>query len=201
MSADKRTVSTDALETLGQIHTKQEKRDAIHLAVLPVMASCSLLPGEDIVIKDGVAYDPSDVEARGSEVLCIVDPFLEGKVKKGQKFWAILRPRLVKSLRHVWEHPAFPEGSEEPKLETAKAVTTAQIASRQWIQDFAASVSLKYDVLMEGADSYLNHGDYLCFGGLLEGEDVPDEFWNHYEVVTGRTVPEANRGSFFTCSC
>lgn len=36
MSADKRTVATDALETLGMIHLKPEARDAIHLAVDPV---------------------------------------------------------------------------------------------------------------------------------------------------------------------
>lgn len=33
---DKRTVTTDALETLGKIHEREEKRDAIHLAVEPI---------------------------------------------------------------------------------------------------------------------------------------------------------------------
>lgn len=37
-SADKRSPSTDALETLGMIHFKPEHRDAIHLAVEAVKA-------------------------------------------------------------------------------------------------------------------------------------------------------------------
>jgi hypothetical protein len=44
-NSDKRTVHTDALETLGNIIGPQEKRDAIHLAVCPVIAQEQLLPG------------------------------------------------------------------------------------------------------------------------------------------------------------
>jgi hypothetical protein len=79
--------------------------------------------------------------------------------------------------------------------------------SEQWIRNFANRVSLHYDVLMEGAADWVRSkqagewGDYLCFGGLLEGESVPDEFWTHYEAVTGEKVEEDHRGSFFTCSC
>ena len=47
---DTRSPITDALETLGMIHFKKEKRDAIHLAVLPAMASQRLKPGERIGI-------------------------------------------------------------------------------------------------------------------------------------------------------
>jgi len=54
---------------------------------------------------------------------------------------------------------------------------------------------------MTGARAYLDHGDYLCLGGLLEGETVPDEFWDRYEVITCAQIPDRNRGSFFTCSC
>lgn len=43
MSADKRTMTTDALETLGTIITEHEKRDAIHIAVENVVAGAKLL--------------------------------------------------------------------------------------------------------------------------------------------------------------
>ena len=36
--SDKRKVSTDALETLGTLIGSDEKRDAIHLAVIPCEA-------------------------------------------------------------------------------------------------------------------------------------------------------------------
>ena len=30
-------------------------------------------------------------------------------------------------------------------------------------------------------------------------DDVPDEFWDNYEIVTGKTAPPSARGSFFSC--
>lgn len=122
-----RTPSTDALETLGMIHFKQEKRDAIHLAVEPVVADCDLRVGQQI----GIVYDRGDgigyampagaqyaagrQDANGMPVVervpyhGIVDPFLPAGPKKGERFWFVMAPRIVTSLRHVWTHPDFPE--------------------------------------------------------------------------------------------
>lgn len=100
---DKRTVSTDALDTLGTIHTKQEKRDAIHLAVEPVVASETLFPGQHIVV-DTAGNAISTAPGQG---LGIVDPFLTRPAEKGERFWFVMYPRQVHSLRHVWSHPAF----------------------------------------------------------------------------------------------
>lgn len=105
-----RTPSTDALETLGMIHFKPEHRDAIHLAVDPVIAGCELVVGQRIGIVGGIAYpaglfhDDKRVPYHG-----IVDPFLPSRVLEGQKFWFVMAPRMVTSLRHVWNHPEFPE--------------------------------------------------------------------------------------------
>lgn len=108
---DTRSPITDALETLGMIHYKQEKRDAIHLAVEPVIAGMDLPRSEPIGIIDGKAYiaglylDGKQIPYQG-----IVDPFLHTNVKAGEKFWFVMKPREVRSLRHVWEHPDFPAG-------------------------------------------------------------------------------------------
>lgn len=127
---DTRSPITDALETLGMIHFKKEKRDAIHLAVEPVKAGCRLKPGERIGIVDGFAYtvgyqfvpDKSvkPVEDDGVNRVSftrvnipyqgIVDPFLTTDVQLGESFWFVMKPREVRSLRHVWEHPNFPAG-------------------------------------------------------------------------------------------
>lgn len=107
MSADSRTPITDALDTLGMIHYKPEKRDAIHLAVEAVEAGQWLQPGQRIGIIDGVAHP---VCAGSVPYHGIVDPFLTNGPKKGERFWFVMKPREVRSLRHVWEHPDFPEG-------------------------------------------------------------------------------------------
>jgi hypothetical protein len=105
MSDDKRTVHTDALETLGMIHFKTEARDAIHLAVEPVTCGPEHLdPGECIRIIEGKAFG-----SRRSASTGIVDPFLVHPVKPGEQFWLVVHPRMITSLRHVWEHPAFPK--------------------------------------------------------------------------------------------
>jgi len=124
-SADKRSPSTDALETLGMIHFKPEARDAIHLAVEPVKAHCVLMPGQAIGIINGVAYPVGHVYSDSADTFKvpyhgIVDPFLPVKklmdsdftygVLVGESFWFVMAPRMVQSLRHVWEHPDFPPG-------------------------------------------------------------------------------------------
>lgn len=113
-----RTPSTDALETLGMIHFKPEHRDAIHLAVDPVIASHGLAVGSKIGIIDGVAYltgSPMADTTVGGEGKVpyhgIVDPFLPRAPVFGETFWFVMAPRLVTSLRHVWEHPDFPAGT------------------------------------------------------------------------------------------
>lgn len=110
-SADKRSPSTDALETLGMIHFKPEARDAIHLAVEPVKAGYSLDVGQKIGIIKGVAY-PSGFLVDGFKVPYhgIVDPFLPRGPDTDESFWFVMAPRMVQSLRHVWEHPDFPPG-------------------------------------------------------------------------------------------
>lgn len=199
MNNDKRTVTTDALETLGSIITPNEKRDAIHLAVENVVAAHDLRAGEN------VGFIGSEV-GKCADPVGIVDPFLKRPVQKGERFWLVVYPRQITSLRHVWTHPAFPESEVETVAAVPVEADSAAV-SRQWIEKYAASIPLAYETLMGGADEWVSSkadggwGEYLCFGGLLEGEYVPDEFWPHYETVRGEVVPEDQRGSFFTCSC
>lgn len=195
MSKD-RSVATDALETLGMLIPANSGRDAIHLAVEPVVAGQRLAPGQD------VGFLPDGTVGLTDAPLGIVDPFLKQLVAPGERFWLVIYPRQITSLRHVWSHPAFPEAPDAAYVADADDHYVQDGgASERWIRDYAASIPLRYEDLMEGARGWLRSGNYLVFGGLLEGEYVPDEFWAHYEVVTKSTVPEAERGSFFSCSC
>lgn len=110
MSADKRSVHTDALATLGNIIGPGEKRDAIHLAVEPVIAAEPLLPGMHVGFIDGGV-------GRSTDPVGIVDPFIQGIIQKGQMFWLVVYPRTITSLRHVWDHPKFPETSDSSDQE------------------------------------------------------------------------------------
>lgn len=126
MSAEKRSVSTDALETLGMIHTRKEHRDAIHLAVEPVEAGELLDPGQRVYLRDGKAFKTT-WDGLGNEIQHppgIVDPFLQIQVQPGERFWLVLNPRTITSLRHVWSHPLFPEESSVDKDEIIQFLTS-----------------------------------------------------------------------------
>jgi hypothetical protein len=120
---------------------------------------------------------------------------LKAPVFEGQRFWLVVYPRQIQSLRHVWTHPAFKD--EDGSLESSPSV----IAAKEWLNNFAGKAEISYERLMRGARDYVESGEYLIDGGKWEGFDVPDEFWSHYEAVTGERVAEDDRGSFFSCSC
>lgn len=191
MSAD-RSVHTDALATLGTILEGECGRDAIHLAVIPMIAGEDLWPGYKIGILDGKA----NMKAK---TLGIVDPFLTERVKIGQKFWMVILPRQITSLRHVWAHPDIPNIADP----IDPVVNTDLEASRAWIANFASLLDQTPNRLMGAAEDWLNNDDYTCDNSETYKDhwDKFPEFWDHYEVVTGKRVERSKRKSFFTCSC
>ena len=217
MSADKRTVSTDALETLGMIHTREEKRDAIHLAVIPVEAGERLNPGEHLHLLDGKAYRAT---AYSKDAIGIADPFIQGSYygcsEKGQRFWLVIYPRVITSLRHVWTHPSLPD---EPGVSAPSGPTTEQKAhSEAWLRQFIANADCpEFDTVVkaatgeyvEGIDGYgraykiedYGYGPCLFFSGRDAHSEIPPEFWEHIEIYTGKKIPHGMRAVSFACSC
>lgn len=88
---------------LGKIITTEQHRDAIHVAVAPVIANRTLFPGQHIGF---TAPGAETVDENGPNI-GIVDPFIVGRVQKGERFWMYLYPGSITSLRHDWTHPAF----------------------------------------------------------------------------------------------
>lgn len=195
---DKRSVSTDALETLGTIIGPGQGRDAIHLAVEPVIAAQDLKPGQDVGFVEGGVGE-------STTPLGIVDPFLAQGPRKGQYFWMLVYPRQITSLRHVWSHPAFPEEGAHPVPEKS--------ASESWLREFCANADCpNYEtvmsVIMAGSDGVQLadsewygriDGDCLHFSGTDAHGEIPDQFWDHVEVVLGKRLK--NRPSYFSCGC
>lgn len=222
MSADKRTPHTDALETLGKIHKFDEKRDAIHLGVEPIEAGTRLKPGQDICICDGKAFGSN----AGGKLVGIVDPFLKANVKQGERFWLVVYPRAITSLRHVWEHPDFasdvklaepslPEPTEEEIHRAAAMMGDPRALAKDWIINWLEEVNSQLDeddgdpITFEGlVDTAMTHvgsstwgGDYISRGGAFEGFHTPDEFWDKLADYKEINIPNKSRNNFFSCSC
>ena len=101
---------SDAGSTIGKIITDgHRRRDAIHVAVAPVTASCRLHPGEHV----GLLGEDDVVGPCGEDNIGIVDPFLRKPVERNERFWLFLYPGTITGLRHVWKHPAFNSGVPE----------------------------------------------------------------------------------------
>lgn len=191
----KHTPTTDALDTLGTIITLNEKRDAIHLGVEPVVAGQYLEPGEHIKFNaEGKA-----VKAIKGKGIGIVDPFLLQTVEKGEMFWLVVYPRQITSLRHVWEHPLFPTSIKTEYIEIAKDDSPEVKSAKKEIELMADELDVSYEDLMENAAYYQSHGEYWNEGEKFDGAYLDDSFWNYYEIVTGK--PAHERGSFLSCSC
>ena len=199
MGGDKRSVSTDALETLGTIIDEKAGRDAIHLAVEPAIAAQKLYPGQDVGFVEG-GVGPC------ANPLGIVDPFLKAPVQQGERFWLVVYPRQITSLRHVWEHPAFPLASAQIEVEDLRKKN-----SEAWLRSFCHSGDApSYEELialacgpMDGDSDYgwSHQGEYLLARGHDAHGDIPPELWDHVENVIGKKIPSEKRATHFSCSC
>jgi len=190
----------DRVPKLGQLITEDQYRDAVHIAVAPVVAGMTLKPGAHIGFTDnGDAYT---VVTNAKKLIGIVDPFLHEKaVYEGDRFYMFLYPNTINSLRHEWTHPEFEKEDDLAKLEPTLYKLKGAVAEEKWVTDFAENMGSTYEEIMAGADEYLASGDYLVRGGTFEGYHIPDEFWDKYEVIKRTKVLNDERGSFLSCSC
>lgn len=199
---------------LGLIITTDQQRDAVHIAVAPVTAGAKLFPGERIGIVDGELVDamPADL------AIGIVDTFLKDPVAKGQRFWMFLFPGSITSLRHEWSHPSLPNLQQVIAGECGYAgQSNAKAESEAWLRHFCENSDCPgYEIVIAAAigdhdkntdpldPGYIyssNDGQYLHFNGRDAHGEIPEEFWHHVEVVTGKKIPYIDKAKYFSCSC
>lgn len=192
---------------LGQTISSDENvvKDAIHIAVAPVIAGEELCAGQCVVLVDGKAFRWREPDlGKSIPPVGVVDPYLSarphvdgdlrywaGQVRKGERFWLFLMPYTITSLTHHWTHPAFeaPEEANPHKL---------------FIEKWATRAGLTFQEIMNGAKAFLDTGECMIDGGRWEGFSIPDEFWDHYEALNGseyNDIPRGKRQSFFSCAC
>lgn len=172
---------------LGELLGGGEERDAIHIAIMPARACDYIGAGAHI-----------RVDARGEARLdgaspnAVADPFLRHQIYPGQKFYALLFPYTIESLRHEWVHRDFPLPESDNRH-----------LSEQWLRTFAEDHYVDYGEMMEAADDLMNgHSSDMdiCFGEDVDYSERQD-FWNHYSVVRGKVVTDDIREEYFRCAC
>jgi hypothetical protein len=175
----------------GKLIEGEESRDAVHIACAPVVASQRLAPGQAIEV------DEHGNARIGGKPVGIVDPFLKQIIEPEQKFWLMLYPNTITTLRHYWEHPAFSEtrGADE-KAEARLRITALAISVGGEFGNF--------DSLMEHVESCVNGGEhYVQYNGqnMRDAWDGGQEqFWKDRETLTGKKKPEKYT-AVFCCTC
>ena len=169
---------------MGEAH-----RDAVHVAILPVVAGEDLRRGRSVKVEDGKAKDVC------RDGIGIVDPMLTRDPKEGEQFYVWIYPNTVTSMRHEWTHPAIDPGTPP----------SPGSISEQWLRQFALDLELEYEELMGAAKLNLETGDYTYVGDREGRLDVSDsrwgEFWRHYSTATGVSFAEEPDHHFFRCGC
>lgn len=171
---------------LGKLIEGEQHRDAIHVAIAPVVAAERLAPGWHIGLNE--AGKASALAAP----IGIVDPFLKESVGAGAQFWMMLYPGTITGLRHEWTHHAF----EAPKSVDESAM---------WLRVFASKWNFNYREMIRAAQE---EDGYVVAGGIdlhsASELDPGDEgrFWEHIQIVTGKSFSHEHREKFsWSCSC
>lgn len=189
---------------IGKLHTFEQHRDAVHMAIIPVTSNETLLGGQHVGL-----YPDGTVGTLAMDTVGIVDPFLTTNTRVGKKFWLFLYPGSITSLRHEWTHPAFQDNPvAEPEFTQSHKDTAERVAKRlqgitpseEWMKEYAERLGQPYDELMERTKSHVESGAYWS-KPEFEGESIPNGFWDHFEEIIGKKVEPENRDDFFTCSC
>ncbi len=175
---------------LGELAPEGAGRDAVHIAVLPIMAGENLGPGDKVRILDGRAFGWST----GEGYVGVVDPYLDQIVGTGQTFFLFVRPRTITGLRHVWTHPDFPEevsSSPSGVRGYSNAMRVVTDAAHQLEMDPSALIREAEQAIRVGAPIYL--GTETCYldAGLV---------WDALEHVLGRQHPDPEM-RYFRCAC
>lgn len=175
---------------VGKLIEPGAQRDAIHVAVAPVIAGERLAPGQHV----GLASADQEIVMAARDHIGIIDPFLPGAVMKGERCWLFLYPQSITSLRHNWTHPAF--GQAQPADEKA--------ASEAWLREYAIRMNCyeepgeAYQKLLNGLRTRELYAHGTDLHGLWNLDDA-DDLRHHAEIVTGEKI-DWNRFTF-SCSC
>ena len=183
---------------IGELLGPDAQRDAIHIAVAPVVAAYDLSPGDHVGLNDHGKAE------RTATPIGIVDPFLRTstcRVKKGEVFYLFLYPNTVTGMRHHWTHPAF--AAEAPNLDTSVE------ASKAWLVAYVIK-TCPYDFEDDGPEGayakFLERATrgeiFYCGTDCHSPDEVEkaDELYQHLSVVLGRIVTQASFHTF-SCSC
>jgi len=123
------------------------QRDAIHVAVIWVLAGEGLYPGTRVKIQEQKEAFRNTKEWHG-----VVDPYLKDPVRVGDGFWLYLKPNSVTDMTHQWDHPDFPIWEENRFEGVLSFYDVAHLG------DLAGKCGWTVEILLSEARKYVEQG-------------------------------------------
>lgn len=186
----------DPIRTIGTKLKGDEKRDAVHFAILPVIIDDEYAyAGNNVEFTVGSTEKVRTCHRHGNPGLGIIDPFLQESLRMGDRCWLFLHPNSVQGMRHEWFHPDI----DDPAPISSE--------SERWLRTFANSYGMDYDEVLEIAQGQ-GEDNYFCANGrdLHSRDELKDGeyelFWSHIEKITGKVFDGNHRHNIgWSCSC
>lgn len=183
---------------LGEILRGETERDAVHVALLPVVVGDEYMhPGDKVKFVFGttgiVTRARNDQTAVG-----IIDPFLDQfSLVKGTRVWLVLKPGTVTGMRHDWKSEAI----DAPHDESDENVVWLRRFADQWNFDYENMIRVATNIKDDQYDNIITAMGYDLHSASELGTDH-DEFWRRIEALTGKPVPDEKRSKvLWGCSC
>lgn len=197
-----------AQDTIGKLIDTSEKRDAIHIAMAPVIAGQKLFPGQDIGFVTEGDFETVGMATSVIKALGIVDPYLKGPVFPGDRFWMFLYPNTISSLRHEWVHEAFGEvkpvePAKPPEPPLSPPPLDQKELSRAWITQLAEKLGKTCDAMLDDVSkwSYKDEARYETAYKVVTAIEW-SLFWAHYSLATGKKPPpDEDVSPGYSCPC
>lgn len=193
---------------LGNTLTDEDlDRDAIHIAVYKAEAGEELWSGTHVRLnKAGVAKECRDTD----KSIGIVDPFLEMNVKKGAKFYILLKPYTITGLSHLWTHPGVPDvevqmvgGSGARADGSNLGLTKEQAEAEVWLEEFGEEIGLPAEDLIQVLSNANSDKGFFHTFNHDTPEDCWDKrkkMWESWEIITQSKARDADSVPF-SCAC
>lgn len=176
-------------DLIGKLIQESTKRDAIHIAVFPVVAALTLQPGARV----GLDEEGKANNMTGNDI-GIIDPFLTKPVRRGERCFMFMLPNTITGLRHEWTHPALDAAEAERQ------------SARETLMEYGSRESLSFEEVLSGLNYGYENGGEVCFPSdinySIKEEEAPD-VWRAYCLYTGKPMPSSQTISAtrFRCAC
>jgi hypothetical protein len=208
----------EIVPTLGRLLEGTVGRDAIHIAIAPVVAGEELWPGQHIGFANAGEHHTVIGAAGMVRALGIVDPYLRQRVFLGDRFYMFLYPQTITGLRHEWTHPAFPQeptpaeraeadarmiaALPDIRVEGAPRSTPLRSHAEQWLHEFANEWGFDFRTMIADASAgrpLITHETDIHSWAETGKEQ---EFWSMLQIYTGQVFTSEHREeTYFSCSC